>query len=146
MVWAGTCILQPKVLLVLQGLEEAIFQDDHARPYCGRIINDSRWLNGRKKYLPEPYIEYPWEKLEKLVFFNHPQTPSTSFGTAFIMDGIHVTPPPRSIIRVCTRYMTKRCSACFNAPLEQMLNQIDFSLNVTLWNDPCVLLICLCNW
>lgn len=42
MMWADTCNLQPKVLLVLQGLEETIFQDDHARPYCGRIINDSR--------------------------------------------------------------------------------------------------------
>lgn len=85
-------------------------------------------------------------KTWKVSFYNHPQTPSTSFGTTFIMDGIHVTPPPRSIIRVCTRYMTKRCSACFNAPWEQMPNQSDFSLNVTLWNDLCVLLICLCNW
>ena len=117
--WYVDEVMRPMVLPFLRQIGQgAVFQDDNARPHCGRIGNDFVQVNSINRMdwpanSPDLNpIENLWDKLGRRTYRDNPPQTIPHLRHRLAQEWQNI---PQAIIRHCVGNMGKRCQERVNA-------------------------------
>ena len=112
-------VMRPMVLPFLRQIEqEAVLQDDNARPHRGHIVNDFVHVNNINRMdctanSPDLNpIENLWDELGRRTYRDNPPQTIPQLRHRLAQEWQNI---PQATIRRCVGSMRKRCQECVNA-------------------------------